>query len=139
MNYLLSHLLEASAEARPEQEAFRCRGEALTYSQLDRRAQSLAGQLQGSGVFPGERVAIHMPKCLEMPVSVYGVLKAGAVYVPVDPGLPIERLEEVLEDAEVSALLTHPRQQKKLSALSSTLSSKLKLVVGSELEGTPSP
>ena len=81
-------------------------GETLTRRELDRRANRLARVLVERGIQPGDRVALAVPRTGDAPVGVLGILRAGAAWVPLDPGYPRDRVALVLEDAGVSALVT---------------------------------
>jgi amino acid adenylation domain-containing protein len=83
----------------------------LTYRELNNRANQLAHYLRSLGVGPEVLVGICMERSLEMMVGLLGILKAGGAYVPLDPSYPREQLLFMLEDSEVSILLT----QKKFS------------------------
>ncbi|MEM7596031.1 MAG: AMP-binding protein, partial [Cyanobacteria bacterium P01_A01_bin.83] len=78
----------------------------LTYRELDRRANHLAGMLQQYNVQPGTMVALMMVRSLELIVAILGILKAGAVYVPLDPSYPPERLAWMLEDSQCPIIIT---------------------------------
>ncbi|TWU04995.1 amino acid adenylation domain-containing protein [Stieleria varia] len=127
---LLSQIIEETSQRQPHKEAFRCRDRSLTYEILNEKSSGLAALLQGHGIGVGDRVAIYMPKAVEMAIGVYGCLKAGAIYVPVDPGLPTPRLASVLRDAGVSAVLTLDRQQKQLMEVLPELDLELQVIVG---------
>jgi amino acid adenylation domain-containing protein len=86
--------------------------ERVTYQELDRRSNSLAVYLQELGVKSEDLIGIYLERSIEAMVAVLGVLKAGAAYVPLDPTYPQERLAFMLEDANISILLT----QKSLSS-----------------------
>src|SRR6185369_11913575 len=81
-------------------------GEALTYAALDARAERLALHLRGLGCGPESRAGVALERSLDLIVALLGVLKAGAAYVPLDPGYPHERLAFVLEDARPQVLIT---------------------------------
>lgn len=83
--------------------------EQVTYRELDRRANLLADRLQKMGVGVGTLVAMCMERSLETIVAMLGILKAGGVYVPLDPGYPQERLVWMLEDSNAPVLLTQSR------------------------------
>lgn len=106
MRYLLSHLLEASALARPEAIAIVDRERELTYRNLYDRATSLADLLAELGVRRGDRVGIYLDKSIEAVVALYGILSAGAAYVPFDPQAPAQRLAYIARDANLRVLLT---------------------------------
>ncbi len=106
MTYLIQHAVEHSAEKLPEQDAFRFHGDGVSYAQLNRRANALAAELVKRGVKPQDRVGIFMNKSLHLPVAVYGILKAGAAYVPLDPTSPVSRLDFILRDCNIRFLIT---------------------------------
>jgi amino acid adenylation domain-containing protein len=105
----LQELFEAQVEQTPEAVAVEFAGSKLTYRDLNERANQLAHYLRGQGVEPDTLVAVCMERSLEMIVALYGVLKAGAAYVPIDPEYPQERLSFMLQDAETPVLLTQSR------------------------------
>jgi amino acid adenylation domain-containing protein len=102
-------LFEAQVKRSPDAVAVQCDQRELTYAELNRRADQLAGYLQGLGVEPGVLVGLFVDRSLEMMVGLLGILKAGAAYVPIDPTFPPERISFVLADAEASVLLTQER------------------------------
>jgi amino acid adenylation domain-containing protein len=98
-------LFEAQAEQTPQEIALTFEDKALTYGELDRRANQLAHHLRGLGVEPGVCVGVCMARSPEMVVALLGVLKAGGAYVPLDPAYPAEWIGYVLEDSGVAVLL----------------------------------
>jgi len=78
----------------------------LTYAELDERSNQLAHYLQGLGVRPETTVGLYIPRSIDQSVAMLGVLKSGGAYVPLDPAYPKERLAFMLEDANISVLLT---------------------------------
>jgi amino acid adenylation domain-containing protein len=108
VTYLLHRLLTDAARAEPHLEAVRFAGRSMTYGELDLASNSLARALIAAGVRVGDRVAILLPKSMEMVVAVYGAMKAGAAYVPLDPLAPAVRAGMVASDCTVSALITIP-------------------------------
>ena len=89
----------------------------ISYAELNRRANQLAHYLQSFGVGEEVPVGISLDRSPEMIVALLGILKAGGVYVPLDPSYPIERLTSILEDAQIPVILT---QEKFLDALPAT-------------------
>jgi amino acid adenylation domain-containing protein len=81
-------------------------GTPLTFRELDRRANRLAHHLARLGVGPEVRVGVCLERGLEWAVGLLGVLKAGGVYVPLDPSLPAERIALLLEDSAVPVVVT---------------------------------
>jgi amino acid adenylation domain-containing protein len=105
----IQQLFEEQVEKSPEAVAVVFEDAALTYRELNRRANQLAHYLREMGVKPEERVGLCMERSLEMIVGLLGVLKAGGAYVPLDPGYPSERLQFMLEDSDTSFLITQKR------------------------------
>ena len=108
MLFLLPHAVDQAAERDPVHEAVRCNGDSLTYGQLSEQSAQLAGVLHGQGVRRGDRVAIHADKGLRSAIAMYGVMKAGAAYVPLDPSAPAQRLEMIVRDCGIRHLVTEP-------------------------------
>lgn len=98
---------EQQTRRAPNAVAAVCEDRTLTYSQLNFRANQLARRLRSLGVEPDERVGVCLERSLDMIVSLLAVLKAGGAYVPLDPAYPADRLEFMLSDAGLSALVTH--------------------------------
>ncbi len=78
----------------------------LTYEQLNRRANQLARHLQASGVQRGDRVGICLSRSADMLVAVWAVLKARAVYIPIEAGYPQERIQYILQDSSARVLVS---------------------------------
>ena len=99
-------LFAAQAARTPDAEALRFGSEALSYAQLDARANRLARHLQQRGVAAGTLVGVWLERSAEMAVALLAALKAGAAYVPLDPAFPRDRIEFMVQDAEMSAVVT---------------------------------
>ena len=91
-----------------------CGHEQISYRELNRRANQLAGELCKLGAGPEVCVGICAGRSLDLVVALLAILKAGGAYVPLDPGLPAERLEFMLRDAQVQVVLT---QHKLMAAI----------------------
>ncbi|MEV0505037.1 condensation domain-containing protein, partial [Streptomyces spectabilis] len=91
---------------KPDAEALVCRDRSLSYAELDREANRLAHALIARGVRPQDPVAVLLGRDIEMTVALFGVAKAGAVYVPLDPSYPRERLAFMLDDIAPAAAVT---------------------------------
>ncbi|WP_009953548.1 non-ribosomal peptide synthetase, partial [Mycobacterium intracellulare] len=81
-------------------------GRSWTYRELDEAANRLAHLLAGFGVGPGERVALLFGRSADAIVAILAVLKSGAAYLPIDPGLPAERIGFMLSDAAPMAAIS---------------------------------
>src|SRR6478672_2780412 len=104
-------LFEEQVARTPNAVAVVFEGEELNYAQLNARANRLAHYLRELGVKPDDRVAICAERSFEMVVGLLGVLKAGGAYVPLDPTYPVERLRFMIEDAQITVLLTQSHYQ----------------------------
>jgi amino acid adenylation domain-containing protein/non-ribosomal peptide synthase protein (TIGR01720 family) len=105
----LHGLFEAQVERTPDDIALVFRNQALSYRELNQRADSLAAYLRTAGVGPEVIVAICVERCFELVVGLLGILKAGGAYLPMDPSNPKSRLAFFLEDAKPKVLLTQAR------------------------------
>ncbi|KAB2345061.1 non-ribosomal peptide synthetase, partial [Actinomadura rudentiformis] len=94
----LPELFEAQAARTPDDVALVWGDLSLTYAELNARANRLAHELIARGVGPEDRVALVLPRIPEIVVSILGVLKAGAAYVPIDPEYPADRIAHMLDD-----------------------------------------
>ena len=117
------HLIERQAASRPTAIAATFQDQKLTYAELNARANQLARHLRSLGVGTESLVGICLERSLDMLAGVLGVLKAGGAYVPLDPTFPRERLEFMIEDSDLTVLLT---QESLLAELPST---RAKMVV----------
>ncbi|WP_271985224.1 non-ribosomal peptide synthetase [Pseudoclavibacter terrae] len=85
----------------------------LTFSELDELSTRLAHHLVAEGVGPGRTVAVRIERSKHLPMLVLAVLKAGGVYVPLDPEYPIDRVGNMIEDASPALLLTSRAQEQR--------------------------
>ncbi|MEU4745978.1 amino acid adenylation domain-containing protein, partial [Actinosynnema sp. NPDC023658] len=102
----LPALFEAQAHRTPDAIAVVFEGHTLTYAELNARANQLARLLIDRGAGPERLVAVAAPRSLELVVALYAAHKAGAAYLPIDPGYPAERIALLLGDAGPAVLLT---------------------------------
>jgi amino acid adenylation domain-containing protein len=104
-SYLLSHAIDAAAEQAPGDEGLRFRGQGLTWSDYARRVDALAVTLRQLGVRRGDRVGLFLGKSLDSGIGLYGVIKAGAAYVPIDPLAPAARVRFIIENCGIEHLV----------------------------------
>ncbi|MFF0885028.1 amino acid adenylation domain-containing protein [Streptomyces sp. NPDC003456] len=95
----LPDAFEEQAARTPDAPALIGEHETLTYGEFNRRANRLAHWLVERGAGPEALVAVRIPRSVELMVAIYGVVKAGAAYVPIDPDLPEDRVRRVLDSA----------------------------------------
>ena len=134
MKYNLVQIIEDSASEFPEKEAFSFLNESISFKDLHKKSSQLSHYLVRLGVKKGDRVGILMPRCLETCIAVYGILKSGAAYVPIDPFLPNERANFLIQDCGIEHVITVPKQSKKIKKLISE-SNTLTSIVGVSVEG----
>jgi amino acid adenylation domain-containing protein len=106
VRYLIHHLLEGSASRHPDDVAVVDRDRSLSYRQLDEQSNRLASLLVQIGVVKGDRVGLYLDKSLESLVAVYGIMKSGAAYVPLDPDAPVNRLAYIANNCDLACLVT---------------------------------
>ncbi|WP_326799894.1 amino acid adenylation domain-containing protein [Streptomyces sp. NBC_01808] len=102
----LTELFAARVRATPGAVAVAAAGTELTYAGLDARASRLAHALTARGPGPEDVVAVALPRSADLVVALLAVLKAGAAYLPLDPGYPAPRLAAMVADARPVLLLT---------------------------------
>jgi amino acid adenylation domain-containing protein len=143
MAFLLHQLLSESAAKYPNKEAIVFRDQRMTYSELERETNKLAHSLSGIGIGRGERVGIHMSRCIHSIVGAFGILKAGATYVPIDPKCPPSRLSYIINKGAINSLLTSREKLTNMEGAFPESSPLEKILVmngldpGSRLPGSP--
>lgn len=103
---LLHHDLEIQAERQAGKVALVCGSSRYTYAEIDHRARAVAALLQSRDVQRGDRVALFLDNTVEFVAGLYGILKIGAVFMPINPLTKEDKLAFMLGDARASALLT---------------------------------
>ncbi|MEM1327114.1 MAG: amino acid adenylation domain-containing protein [Bacteroidota bacterium] len=112
--YLLPQSIQYNAQNHPNQAAFKCLNNAITYQKLDEKTNQLAHWLIEKGIQKGDRIGVFMNRCLESAIAIYGIMKAGAAYVPLDPSAPADRIRFVMNDCAISIILTTKGQRRQL-------------------------
>src|SRR5436309_10157923 len=103
----VAQLFAAQAAQTPDAVAVVFEQEALSYAQLEARANQLAQHLRTLGVGAETVVGLCLERSLEMVVGLIGILKAGGAYLPLDPSYPAERLHYMMKDVPITVLVTH--------------------------------
>lgn len=102
----LTAQFEKIVRSNPEHVALRFNDQQLTYGELNARANQLAHELRASGFGSGSIIAILLRRSPEMIISILGILKAGAAYLPIDPDYPMQRIQYMMEDSMAVRLIT---------------------------------
>src|SRR5215467_14050269 len=145
MAYLLQRLLTDAAARQPQRAAVASDGCLLTYQELDRQSNKVARALLRLGVAPGDRVGILAPKSCAAVIGLYGALKAGACYVPLDPKAPAGRLGHIVRDCGATAIVADDARRSQAADLATAAPLPLRVVVvgvpgrpeGEETAGVP--
>ncbi|GER91651.1 hypothetical protein KDW_58130 [Dictyobacter vulcani] len=114
----LHGIFESQVARDPFAIAAVCEHATLNYGELNKRANQIARYLRQIGVGPEVHVGLCVERSLELLIGVLAILKAGGTYVPLDPTYPPERLAYILEDAEISVLLTQQHLKDNLPTIS---------------------
>jgi amino acid adenylation domain-containing protein len=105
----IHQLFEAQVERTPEAIALVFEDQQLTYRELNSRSNQLAHRLRKLGAAPEAPVGVCLERSLEVVISLLAILKAGGVYLPLDPAYPGQRIGFMLEDSKAAVLLTQKR------------------------------
>lgn len=132
---LVDHFLSASASRWPDKVALVCASRRLTYREIDQSASRLAGALQQLGVRRGDRVATYLENSVEAVIAIFGILRAGAAFVPIGPTVKADKLAYILRDSEAAALITGQHATQTVAdAIIQSPGLKVTLVVGDSVE-----
>lgn len=113
-NLLFQQILTKSAEQYPDKKVAIALSASITYQELEAVSNQLAYILQKQGIEKGDRVGICLPKSIEAIVAIFGILKAGAVYVPLNPSAPPKWLESAIANCQMKALIISQQKCKGL-------------------------
>jgi amino acid adenylation domain-containing protein len=136
MAYRLQQLLTEAAERQPQRPAVASHGCLLTYAELDRLSNKMARALLRLGLTPGARVGILAPKSAAAVIAVYGALKAGVCYVPLDPKAPTGRLSHIVQDSGAAVIVADGARASQAVTLAVT-APWLPVVVETSVAGLP--
>ena len=107
---MVHELFSAQAARTPDAAAISDHGRELSYSEVDRLANSRARRLESAGVRPGDCVGVHLTRGSDCIVTMLAIMKAGAAYVPLDPAYPDGRLKNIIDGAEFRAIVSDSRR-----------------------------
>ncbi|NPV03124.1 MAG: AMP-binding protein [Syntrophaceae bacterium] len=112
---LLQQFLEDSSRRYPDKVALIHRGERLTYDAINRRANQVAALLRSEGIRRGDRVAVFLDNCIEAVISLFGILKADAVFLMLNPQLKAPKLAYILDNCGAKAFISDTGKLKGVS------------------------
>lgn len=107
MSYLVQHFLENAAQRKPDKIALICGDQRLTYGQVNEQSDRLACRLEQSGVKRQDRVAILLDNSVESVIALFGVLKAGGIFIMLSATMKARKLSYILSDSAACVLITH--------------------------------
>lgn len=105
---LIPEAITRAAGRRPNAPALAMAGLELSYADLEQRTNQVANTLRARGVRRGDRVGLYAGKSLDLLVALYGIMKAGAAYVPINPDSPPAYVRHLIEDCEIGHLVAGP-------------------------------
>ena len=111
-SYLVQHFLENSAAKLPEKVALICGDQRLTSQQINHSSNQLAACLLDMGVNRQDRIIIILENSAEAVISLFGILKAGAIFVMLNPAMKAKKLNYILQDSGARALIAHTSKAK---------------------------
>ncbi|MGB3463643.1 MAG: amino acid adenylation domain-containing protein, partial [Cyclobacteriaceae bacterium] len=110
-------LFEEKAEKRPERTAIISRNGSMTYKELDQQADKIASFIRAKGIKTGDLVAICMDRSAELLVSIMGIMKSGAAYVPIGVENPDQRITYMISDSKTPLIFTDENNGKRINEL----------------------
>jgi len=136
MSRLLHHLIENSAQTRPDARALTSGKMHLSYGELQHHLQSIATGLQALDLKPGDRIAVYLPKQTETVLALFGTAQAGGIFVPVNPLLKPPQVAHILDDCGATMLVTSVDRAKLLADVLPVCTSLQHLII---TDGTAQP
>jgi amino acid adenylation domain-containing protein len=130
--YTFPQIIANSAQRFPNLEAFRCGKASITYAELEIQTNQLANYFIQKGVKKGDRIGVYLPRSIDSAIAIYGIMKAGGVYVPLDPTAPIHRIQFLIEDCGIEFLISNKTLKRQLPQVVEKVN--LKAIIGLALE-----
>ena len=111
----IHQLFEQQVKLTPDKTAINYENQSITYHELNQKANQVAHYLLKKGMRPQELVGICLDRSLDMIIGLLGILKAGGAYVPIETQYPSKRLQFIIDDANISFIITQEAYANKLS------------------------
>ncbi|MBE6052212.1 MAG: amino acid adenylation domain-containing protein [Clostridium sp.] len=109
--YLLHELFEKQVEKNPDEIALIDGSRSITYKELNDKANSLAGFINEKGMGKNTIIGVMLDNSIELIISLLGILKAGAAYLPIDSGYPEDRISFMIEDSKLNCIITENKYE----------------------------
>jgi amino acid adenylation domain-containing protein len=113
---LVNEFLERSADSYPDKVALIHEDRRLTYREVENKANSLSHALTQQGLSRGERAAVYLETSVETPIAIFGILKAGGVFLVINPQVKPDKVEYILNDCQVKCLITDSRHLQSIAS-----------------------
>ena len=123
MDYLVHHMLEASANKFPKKEAIVYENERINFSELNAKSNRLASFLQSIGVRKNDRVRVFLSPSVSIVESIFAVSASGGVFVPIHHSLLSDQLAHIIKDCGIKTLITRTEMLSRLDAVALETSS----------------
>ncbi|MFA5336885.1 MAG: AMP-binding protein, partial [Candidatus Omnitrophota bacterium] len=117
MSYLLHELLRDSAAKSGQKTAIKFQKEEISYNKFNSLSDCLASKLSEIGVGAGDRVGIYIDKSIEAVIAIFGILKTGAAYVPLDPLSPASRIKLIIENCGIEHVVSSSKKTDSLKQI----------------------
>jgi len=134
---LVNHFLENSAQRLPDKVALICGEERLTYSEIDRRANQVAWFLRHQGIGRQDRVAIFLDNSVESVLSLFGILKADAIFLMLSSTLKAQKLSYILNNCQAKTLITHTNKLNVVSGILGSVPSLQSVIFAGDKDKIP--
>jgi len=115
--FTLDQIVPRAAGRHADKIAYKYLKQSITYGDLNTKTNQVANYMLSKGLQKGDRVGILLPRSIEIPIAIYGILKAGAVFVPLDANMPTSRLQHIVEDCQIPTLITSKSAKAKIESL----------------------
>ncbi len=126
---LVQEFLEQSADRHSQKIALVCDSQRLTYEAMESQANRLANGLRAQGLQRGDRVALYLPNCVEMAIAIFAILKAGGVFVPINPTTKLAKCAYILNNCQAWGLITSGRQDALIQGLQGQVPSLKTMII----------
>ncbi len=128
----LPQIIEWASEKFPDNEAFIFNKQSLSYNELFLQSAKVAQFLMRLGVKKGDRIGIYLYRSLEVIPTIFGVLRSGAAYVPLDPFAPLERTKACILDCDIKFIMTNQREFTQIEQLLYSNDLSLEVIIGGQ-------
>jgi acyl-CoA synthetase (AMP-forming)/AMP-acid ligase II len=115
-SFLVQHFLENSSKRLPDKEFIVCGDDRFTYAEINEKADLMATSLIELGVKRQDRVAIFLDNSTESVIALFGILKAGAIFIMLSSGMKVKKLNYILNNSEARVLISHPNKKRIVKA-----------------------